>query len=778
MAAIRSVTLASPLWQCLVMDASANVRDRMRDVPPSGQLNDVLNFREVAVLAKGFLRRQLFVITLCMMCSLGVGVLYFLSTPPRFTASAKLLIDLSKVRIAQQQQGSIDAPIDATQVETQVELLKSDKIAHTIVNELRLNEDPEFIAPSRNYLRSALYRRFPEPPRSESSLARRAVTVFLANREVTRLGRTYVLDVSVTSLNPARAAQLANAIAEAYIDDQLEAKYQATRRAGSWLQERIRELRQQASDADRLVIEYKEKNNIFDVSGNSPGAMRPLGDQQLTDLNTQLTTARAAAAEAKARLDRIDEVMKSDVPDLDIGDSLRSEVINKLRSNYLELAAKEGIWSSRYGENHLAAVHLRGEMRELRRSINQELSRISQSVKNEHEIARARVESLERSLRNLVTEAQMVIRDRLGLRELESNAQKYHAIYENFLQRHMEAIQQQSFPITEARVVSPAEEPLERSGPVMPLILGAAAAFGLALGVGLSVFREVFDRVFRIPKQVEELGTTCIAVVPRLPKSSSRSGSGKSTPRIRNVRGSNRAEHLRGVVAEPLSPFAEAFRSIKVSADLLGAFRANKVIGVTSTLAHEGKSTIACNFAHVLAQGRKKVILIDGDLRNPSLSRELSFDASAGLTDVLSRSLTVEEVTLRDEGTGLMFLPHVSAAPITQTSELLSSHAFSELIEELRSKFDYVVVDFPPLAAVVDARAAAPALDLFLYVIEWGKTEIGLVSRHLVSSPEVQEKMLGVVLNKADKKMLDKYEAGYSSNYSKYYFSGGHSNRA
>lgn len=751
----------------------------MREVPPNGQMNDGLNFREVAVVVTGFLRRQFFVITLCVICGLIAGLLYLFSTPPRFSASAKLLIDSSKVRILQQQQGSIDTPVDAAQVETQVELLKSDKIALAIVNDLRLNEDPEFTAPSRNYFRSALYQLFPDSSDSETSLVRRAVNVFLANREVTRLGRTYVLDVSVTSLNPARAAQLANAIAEAYIDDQLEAKYQATRRAGGWLQERIRELRQQASDADRLVLDYKEKNNIVDISGNNPSGTRLLGDQQLTDLNTQLTTARAAAAEAKARLDRIDEVMKRDVPDADIGDSLRNEVINKLRTSYLELAAKEGLWSSRYGVNHLAAVNLRNELHELRRSINQELSRISQSVKNEHEIAKARVESLERSLRDLVADAQTVNRDRLGLRELESNAQVYHTIYDNFLQRHMEAIQQQSFPITEARIVSPAEVPLQRSGPVMPVILGAAAAFGLALGMGLGLMREAFDRVFRTPKQVEEeLGATCMAVVPKLANSASRSRSGKSASGIRGARG-RKSGHFRAVVAEPLSPFAEAFRSIKVSADLYGAVRTNKVIGVTSTLSNEGKSTVASNFAQILAHGRKKVILVDGDLRNPSLSRELSSDARVGLMDVLSRSLTLEEVMLRDEDTDLMFLPSVSAVPLTQTSELLSSHAFGELIKELRSKFDYVVVDFPPLAPVVDARAAAPMLDSLIYVIEWGKTEIGFTRRHLISSPEVQEKMLGVVLNKADKKMLERYEWGYnSSSYGKYYLYNNPSTRA
>lgn len=761
------------------MDDSVNVRHGLREVLPSGQMNDGLNFREVAVVATGFLRRQFFVITFCAICGLTVGLVYYLTTPPRYAASAKLLIDTSKVRILQQQ-GSVDTPVDATQVETQVELLKSDKIALTIVNELRLDEDPEFTAASRNYFRAALYRLFPELLNSDTSLVRRAVSIFLANREVTRVGRTYVLDVSVTSLNPARAAQLANAIAEAYITDQLEAKYQATRRAGGWLQERIRELRQQASDADRLVLEYKEKNKIVDISSNNPSGARLLGDQQLADLNTQLTTARAAAAEASARLDRIDEVMRRDVPDVDIGDSLRSEIINKLRTSYLDRAAKEAIWSTRYGKNHLAAVNLRDEMQELRRSINQELARISQSVRNEHEIAKARVESLERGLRDLVVDAQAVNRDRLGLRELESNAQIYHTIYDNFLQRHMEAIQQQSFPITEARIVSPAEAPLQRSGPVMPLILGAATVFGLALGIGLGFLREVSDRVFRTPRQVEnELGSTCIAVVPKLPRSAGKSRE-RSASTTGNVRGSSsRNKHLRFVVAEPLSSFAEAFRSIKVSADLYGALHhANKVIGVTSTFAHEGKSTVASNFAQILAQGRKRVILVDGDLRNPSLSRELSVEAGGGLVDILSGSRTLEEVMVRDETTDLTFLPSLSTAPITQTSELLSSNAFSELIKGLRSKFDYVVIDFPPLAPVVDARAAAPALDSFIYVVEWGKTEAGLASRHLISSPEVREKLLGVVLNKADNKMLEKYERGYNTNYSKYYSYNSPSNRA
>ena len=657
-----------------------------------------------------------------------------------------------------------------------LELLKSDRFAYKVVDGYSLGDDQEFTAPTQNYLLSALYQHFPDlKPKSDVPSSRRAVGILLKNRDVTRVGRTLILEISVTSLSAERAAQLANALAEAYIDDQLEAKYEATRRASAWLQERIGELRQQVIDADRRILDYKEKNKIVDI-GNRADA-RGLNDQQLTDLNSQLSIARAAEAETKARHNRIVEVMKKDVPDLDIGDSLRSEIIIKLRTNYLELAKKDALWSEKYGVNHLAPVNLRNEMREIRKTINEELARLAQSAKNEQEIAKARIESLESSLRVGVTEVQAVNRDRLGLRDLESNAQVYHSMYDNFLQRHMEAIQQQTFPVTEARIINPADAPPGRSSPVTSIILGIAAAFGLMLGLGLAVCREAFDRGLRTPQRVkEELGTTCIAVVPKLGrsvgsssvKSKSSSEKSKSPPQEwkgHKILGHKGSKNLRAAVAEPLSPFAEAFRSIKVVADL----HDDKVIGVTSTLTHEGKSTIASNFAQILTHGGKKVILVDADLRNPTLSRELSLDARTGLVDVLSGSLTLDEVMLRDEATGLMFLPSMSATRITQTSEYLSSHEFSDLIKNLRSRFDYVVVDFPPLAPVVDARAAARAIDSLIYVVEWGKTEVELINRQLSNSPEIRDKMLGVVLNKADKRVLEKQQGYKYSQYGKYY---------
>jgi uncharacterized protein involved in exopolysaccharide biosynthesis len=191
-----------------------------------------------------------------------------------------LLIDSSKLRILQQQQTPIgDVPIDTAQVETQVEILKSENIGLSVIKELKLTDDTEFANSSGGIL--GFLRHMLDGEQSETALSRAALAAFIAKRTVTRVGRTYVLDIGFTSLDRARSAAIANAIADAYIVDQLEAKYQATKRASSWLQDRIKELRQQASEADRAVLDYKEKNKIVAVGGNSSGGPRLLGEQQL-----------------------------------------------------------------------------------------------------------------------------------------------------------------------------------------------------------------------------------------------------------------------------------------------------------------------------------------------------------------------------------------------------------------------------------------------------------------------------------------------------------------
>jgi polysaccharide biosynthesis transport protein len=225
------------------------------------------------------------------------------------------------------------------------------------------------------------------------------------------------------------------------------------------------------------------------------------------------------------------------------------------------------------------------------------------------------------------------------------------------------------------------------------------------------------------------------------------------------------------VVDAPFSAFAEAIRGIKVAADLSRVVKANNVIGVTSSLPNEGKSTIAMALAEVIAHGGGRVVLIDCDLRNPALSRRLTPTANAGLLEVLSASARLDAVMWTDRSTKFSFLPAVVRARLAQSSEILASHATRQVFETLREAYDYVIVDLSPLAPIVDVRAMTHLVDSFLFVVEWGRTKIDIAEHALAGAQGVYENLLGVVLNKADFKMLGRYDGNRRSYYSNRYYS-------
>jgi succinoglycan biosynthesis transport protein ExoP len=760
----------------------------------------------------GFVRRQWPIFAFFLACSMLLGVVYLLTAAPLYTARAMLLIDSSKLHVVQQQQSPIsDVPLDTSQVESQVELLKSDNIGLAVVKNLHLWEDPEFKGkPGLTARLFSFLSKAGNGPTEEQQI-QGALQVFSSKRNVIRVGRTYVLDIEFTSLRPPLAAAGANALADAYIADQLEAKYEATRRGGTWLQDRLDELRTQATKADRAVLEYKEKNKIVDVSGGGSSGGRLIGEQQLADLNTQLSAARAARADAQAKLERVNEVMSHDVADANVSDAIKNDLITKLRGEYYELSGRASQYAARYGAQHLAVVNLHSQMDAIRGSIQEELRRVQESYKSDYEISKSRVDSLEKNLAVLVTGSQTTNRDRLGLSELESAAHSYHLVYDNFMQRYQEAVQQETFPISEARVISHAAIPTGKSSPRTFFVLGVAGVLGLALGFGFGAVREAVDRVFRTTRQVETiLKTHCLAVLPLITEPQQREKlaskseePGNSDPvrtslkklldiaaspsllgplpletkastlsdRWRNAKMPailKKEKMMRYVVDEPLSAFAEAFRSIKLTVDISGSIRDQKVIGITSTLPNEGKSTVSTNLAQSIALAGKKVILVDGDLRNPTLTRALARDAKAGWREVIAGKVDLQEAIFLDEATNLAFLPAVIGQRSAYTNEVLASDAFRVMIDKLRTMFDYVIIDFPPLAPVVDVRAALHVVDSFLYVVEWGKTSRSLVERQLEAAPELHERLLGVILNKTNVKLFERYERlGY---YHKQYY--------
>jgi succinoglycan biosynthesis transport protein ExoP len=583
-----------------------------------------------------------------------------------------------------------------------------------------------------------------------------------------------LLRIDFRGNNPEHAAKIANAMVDAYVFDQLNAKYQATRRAGDWLQERLQTLREQASTAERAVIEFKAKNNIVSTGGTL------MNDKQLNEISGRLSAARARTSDVEARLDRFKAVRQTyqqDQPassaDETVSEALSNPIITKLRGQYLDLVNREADWSMRYGKNHIAVTTLRNQIRDIRRSINDEMGRIEETYKSEYEIAKKAQDELEKSLVGLISKSQTTNQAQVTLFSLEAAAQSYRKIYESFLQRHTEAVQQQSFPISEARQVSPAS--VVKTGPQAIKIWLVTVFGGGLLGVGLGALREMRDRGFRTKEQVQSvLEIECLALVPLLPASVPKklrlARGAQPLTTIEQARQTLRpaSEILRNVLQTPSSPFAEAIRSIKMTLDLrVEEGPGKKVIGLTSSLPGEGKSSIAAAIAAGLAQSGKHVILVDCDFRNPSLSRMLAPDASVGFLDAVNGSIPFSKAVWTDPSTGMEFLPMVVESASPNAAEMLLSAAAKSLFTTLQIKYDYVIVDLAPLVAGVEVRATSRLIDSYVLVVEWGGTKIDAVQYTLRNAPDVQKNIVGVVLNKVDMNTIDHYD-GYASGY--YYY--------
>jgi polysaccharide biosynthesis transport protein len=742
-----------------------------REQAEEGGFGEILNF------AMGFLRRQYAVIIFTAALALAASAIYLRITPPTYSGQVKVLFGNPRAQFVQQQSMLAETPIDNAQLETQLQILKSKAIATSVINQLRLADDPDFKVSGRSLLSvwQGIRGWFGSAP-ADSQVGRQdvpmdgLVAAFDDRLSAIRLGSSTVIEISFNASRAERAAEIANAVANAYVTDQLNAKFDANRIATGWLQDRLKELGQQALTAERAVDAFKSQNNIVAAGG------KLMDDQQVSELNSRLVAARAQTSDALARLNRFETILNSNSKDsVSIGnldasgtDALSNPIINSLRQQYLEYARRESEWSARFGKDHLAVVNLRTRMMGIRTSILDEVHRLAETSRSDFEVAKQRQQEIEKQLALAVSLSRTTNSAELTMRELETNAKGYRSLYESFLQRYMGSVQQESFPISEARVISPASPPQSKSKPKSGLILALGLFGGMALGTALGLLRDMMDRVFRTSAQIEAtLHLPCLSLVPLLrnieqKKVAPRAAIQGEESRQRTL--SRSSEMYWAATSMPLSRFAESIRAIKLAIDLNPTKTSNKIVGLTSALPNEGKSTLAVSLAQLIAHAGKRVIIVDCDLRNPSLSANLAPNATIGIIDVLSGARSLEEVIWQDPRTNLAVLPAAKRAPLFHTSEILSAEQTRKLFDKLRASYDYVIVDLPPLAPIVDVRATTPLVDCFILVVEWGRTKIDVVQHALHNAPNVYENMLGTVLNKTDMSAMKRYD-NYHNDY-------------
>jgi succinoglycan biosynthesis transport protein ExoP len=713
---------------------------------------------------RDFLGRQWRLIVLITGLTVLLGVGYLALTPKKYTAQADMIIDTKRVTWTQSELASENRTVEDASVESEIETTKSERVATMVAHQLKLTEDPEFVGAGSG-LRQRIMSLFSSRPETEPSndeVLRRVVATVKDNLRVTRLGRSYIEQIAYTSLDRDKAARIANAFADAYIEDQLQAKFEATHRASVWLEQRIGELRKQASDAYKEVQDFKSKNSIIiGVDG------KLASEVELDQLGVALAKARADTSQAKARLDRIERVLEQrteketfNIPDPIVTDALSNPVITKLRQQFLDDQNKESEWSARYGADHQAARNLRAEMAALQRAIWDEISRIGESYKSELQIAKSQEESIDKRMMEVFQSSGSTRQSQVRLRELETAANTYRGIYETFLSRFTQSVQQQSFPSTEARVVTVASPPSSPSSPKIGLTLALMGICGLGLGVMSAFAREQMNRQIHTRAELESLlGTSCLAVLPAFAHK-------RIATRNRGATKDSGTVFRLLSEAAPFSATAEALRYIKVAIDLHPA--GGKVIGFVSALPGEGKTTVAAGFGAFIARNGGRTLLVDADLRNPSMTRTLGYNDAPGLLDMVADKSSFDDLVINDSKHKFDFLPASTRIKASNSSDILNSPAMKQMLKAAKNDYDYVLVDLPPVLPVVDVKAVAHLFDAFVLVVEWGSTSTDEILKAVAASPILSERLLGAVLNKADEDVMRRFE-GYSDRRYNYY---------
>ncbi|WLS11083.1 polysaccharide biosynthesis tyrosine autokinase (plasmid) [Shinella sumterensis] len=757
-----------------------------REPDPSDSFIDLNRLMTILV-------RRARLIALSVAVAIALAVAYLVFATPVYTSMTQILLDEDLSRYAEESEPS---PQSSQQVDMRiasaVEILKSGRLALRVVDDLKLADNETVLNPPQSpvatvkgWARSLASLGSSGQPASQEALAKgrrdKAASILQQSLTVERVSRSAVLAVSFRSTDPQLAAAVTKRYAEAFFEDQLSANFTATEQASTWLQERLTDIQSRAQEAALEVERYRSENGLTTTRGEL------MSEQQLADLNSQLILAQADAASASARYAQFRAIVdqgpdkaidNASIPTQQAGGS----VLQDLRERYNSVVKRAQDITQNFGADHPQVAALQAERENLAGQIYRELQQLTASFRNEYEVARSREVSLRESIQKVAGSNAEANRSSVRLRELEQKATALKALSESYLARYEQASQKQSFPIPKARVISDAGVPTSASSPNKTMVLGLAAVLGLMAGGALTFVQEMRERAFRLESDVRAiLGLKPLGYLPLI--GGVRKGrpvtigakAVKPEPGPDNAAGESGEDAVplermtRVVLDAPRSVFAETLRNAKLASDMTLPSSKNRVIGVTSALPGEGKSTVAINFAALLAASGRRTLLIDADMRRPSLGAIMKPAPQAGLVEALLGTIAWGQAVKTDRHSQLSMLPiaiQPDGACAPHVNDLISSPAMQQLVEEARQAFDYVVVDLPPLAPVIDAKAFEPLADGFLFVVEWGRTPANLVKDLLAAESRIDAKTIGVILNKTDMDTLPRYsDAGTAEKY-------------
>jgi succinoglycan biosynthesis transport protein ExoP len=656
-----------------------------RSVRFENPLGDGANMSDDLLSVWGFLRRRLKIIAACTLLFSLIGTTMVLQIKPQYTAESSVMLDLRQQGVDVQAMLSGLPTVDMAVVRTEVDVLRSSTIAERVVKSLNL---------TTNQISSSVLGFFgfgtsKTTPTAEDEQAevRSAVDAVLGATNVINDGRSYVLRIRATSVDPKLAADIANAYTDAYFVSQLESKFDSVRRANSWLNENLAEMRDKVETSAKAAQAFMAEKKLTSTNGTT------IATQQIAELNSQLILASATRSQKESMLNQIRSLMKDGGVD-SAAPVLQSPLIQELRKQETDLVRQEAQLSAKYRPEHPSMIKIGAQARDLREKIAGEINKIVLSLDAEVSSARVNEDMLRESLKTLQDYAAVQNEAWPQLQELERQANADRVLYENFLSRFKQTSTQETFQQADARLLAPAVVPMGPSYPRKNLMIGVSIVGAFIAALIIAFLVERLDGGFRTAEQIERLAQiSTLGLVPE------------------QVGGGPPEEH---VISNPVSPFSEAIRTIRTSLRFSNTDNPPKVILVTSAMPEEGKTSFSLSLARSIVMSGKKVLIIDCDLRRPAIASRLGAGNGVAIPDIFDEVTSLDTAIQSDMRTGLRYIPAKVGAVNPQ--DVLGSRQMQALIQKMRSRYDIVILDTPPALSVSDAMVLshmADAINLF-----------------------------------------------------------------
>ncbi len=706
----------------------------------------------------GVIRRRANVILGCVVLGTVLATVWIFQLTPRYTAEATVMLDTRKNQMVDFTSLMAGLSGDQSVVRSEMEILKSRALAEKVAEKLKIDEWPEYNPSLRrpgffdallspfawvtNAIRSLTTSSSAAALDNEARTRDRKaaeVTLLMDRMEITNDGRSYLIKIHAQSTNRNAAALIANTYVDFYLLDQIEAKFDAVKRATGWLNDQLDQLRQKVRDSERAVEVYKDQNNLTQTTKGTT-----LSEQQMSELNSQLILATADRAQKESNLAQIRSGSDSAAV-------MNSPLVEKLRADEADLRHKKAELSNRYQPSHPTMVNLQSQIEEIKRKIDDEAGKTVRGLQGDVNAARAKENSLRDQLGSLQKNANQEGKLDVTLRELQREADANKLLYESFLTRFKQTSSEEDIQQADARLVSSALPPRIPSFPKKTVLVGFSFLVSLLVGAAAAFILERLDNGFRSAEQVEKLlGVSTLGLVP----------------------GVVRQELPQDVVVKrPTSQYSEAIRSIRTALRYSDVDNPPKVVLITSSLSGEGKTVFAGSLARSVARSGGKSLLVDCDLRRPSVAKLLGVNGEPGMLDVFAENANIDALIRVDEESGMHYIP--SKGGTANPQDLLSSQQMRSFLERMRARYDLIVLDAPPVLAVSDPIILSHFVDTTIYLVRWETTPRPIVTGAVRMLRSNGGDIAGVVLSRVNARKHATYGYGdngyYYGRYSNYY---------